>query len=151
VHQARRASERIPPRRATAARPPLAAAWPPGLSPALPAMLLATLLAACSACPPTWAARPADRPGLLVAAGRAGAVFVEAEARSVALVRAARVLAERLGLDVETRLSVHESDGRLFVEAVGAGGPTSALDGLVLLDVETCGDETHVLVGLPRP
>lgn len=112
---------------------------------------LVVLAAACRACPPGWATSPPEREGLIVAVGHAGPVFVEAEPRRIALARAARSIADRLGLDVERRLSVTESDGRLFVEAVGRGGPTAALDGLRLLDEATCDEEAWVLVGLPSP
>ena len=112
---------------------------------------LALALAACRACPPDWAGSPPERDGLLVAVGHAGPVFVEAEARRVALARAARGIADRIGIDVERRLSVTESDGKLFVEAIGRDGPTAALDGLRLLDEASCDDEAWVLVGLPVP
>ena len=112
---------------------------------------LAVSALACSACPPDWADGAPERDGLIVAVGHAGPVFVDADARRVALARAARVIADRLGLDVERRLSVSESDGRLFVEALGRDGPTGALDGLRLLDEASCDDEAWVLVGLPVP
>lgn len=122
----------------------------------LPAVLL--LLAAagcaggCGACPPDWSLRPPpDGSGWLYASGRCGEVFVDAEARDVALTRAARVLADRLGLDVERRLSVVASDGRLFVEALGPDGPLTALDGLQLADEAVCDGVVHVLVRLRRP
>ena len=121
----------------------------------LPAALL--LLAAgctvgCGSCPPGWSlSPPPDASGWLYAAGRCGEVFVEAEARDVALTRAARVLADRLGLDVERRLSVMASDGRLFVEALGPDGPLHALDGLELADEARCDGVLHVLVRLRRP
>lgn len=117
-------------------------------------LLLAVLAAGaggCGSCPPAWALRPPEDPAWLYAAGRGGEVFVDADARRVALVRAARVLADRLGLDVEARLSVFESGGRLWVEAVGAAGEVHALDALELVDEARCDGDVHVLVRLPRP
>jgi hypothetical protein len=119
----------------------------------LPAVILLLLaVAGCGSCPPAWSQRPPpDEGGWLYAAGRCGEVYVEAEARDVALTRAARVLADRLGLDVERRLSVVASGGRLFVEAVGSGGPLTELDGLQLADEALCDGVVHVLVRLRRP
>jgi len=119
--------------------------------PALLALLAAGCAGGCSACPPAWAAQAPEEAGWLYAAGRCGEVFVEAEARHVALARAARVLADRLGLDVERRLSVVASGDTLHVEAVGAAGPHHGLDGLELVDEARCDGELHVLVRLRRP
>jgi hypothetical protein len=120
--------------------------------------LLATLLLAVAACsagchggPPAWAGHPPEEPGYLYADGRCGEVFVDADARHLALTRAARVLADRLGLDVERRLSVVASDGRLFVEALGPDGPLHDLDGLELVDEAEVDGVLWVLVRLARP
>jgi hypothetical protein len=115
----------------------------------LPLVLLA--LAGCAACPPAWVESPPVEPGFLHASGSAGDVFVDADATHLALTRAARVLADALGLDVESRLSVVRADERLFVEAVGADGPTDALDALELVDLVECEHRVWVLVRLPRP
>ncbi|MHC5210796.1 MAG: hypothetical protein ACYTG2_08775 [Planctomycetota bacterium] len=91
-----------------------------------------------------------DREGYLLASGSCGEVYVEAEARDVALTRAARRLADVLDLDVEGRLSVVWIDDRLYVELIGASGPSDALDALELVDEVRCDGVTHVLVRLPR-
>ena len=118
----------------------------------LPALLGAILmsLAACAACPPGWVERPPQAADALYASGTCGDVFVEADARNIALTRAARRLADELGLNVEPRLSVIFADGRLFVEALTPAGPTSALDGLQLVAEAVCRRTTCVLVRLPR-
>jgi hypothetical protein len=114
--------------------------------------LAAVALAGCSACPPAWVERPPESRAALYASGRCGDVYVDADARNVALTRAARRLAELLGLDIEPRLTVVHADGRLFVEALTPAGPTHALDGLELVDEAVCDDVTFVLVRLPmRP
>lgn len=112
--------------------------------------LLVALLAACGSCPPTWVGHPPDETGWLYADGRCGKVFVDADARRLALTRAARVLADRLGLDVERRLSVTEIDGKIFVEALGPDGPLHQLDGLQLVDEAECDDTHYVLVRLAK-
>jgi hypothetical protein len=109
------------------------------------------LLAACQACPPPWLARLPEQEGYLLAHGSCGEVYVEADARDVALVRAARRLADALGLDAEERLSVTWHDGRLFVELIGASGPSGALDDMQLVDEVRCDGVVHVLVRVPRP
>jgi hypothetical protein len=114
-------------------------------------LLPALLLTACATCPPGWAADVPEDNGWLHAAGSSGEVFVEADARNVALTRAARRIADVLDLDVERRLSVVFADGRLFVEAVGPDGPLHDLDELQLVDQAECGGTTWVLVRLPRP
>jgi hypothetical protein len=118
----------------------------------LPAVRLALLLfaAACGSCPPAWVASPPQATDALYASGTCGEVFVDADARNIALTRAARRLADRLGLDVEARLSVVFLDGRLFVEALTPAGPTAALDGLQLVDEAVCEGTTCVLVRLPH-
>ncbi len=117
--------------------------------------LLAVLLAlpagaGCAGCPPSWLDAPPESGDWIYAGGACGEVFVDADARDVALTRAARALAERLGLDVSARLSVRHVDGRLWVEAVGAQGGHDGLDRLQLVDSATCDGVTHVLVRLPR-
>jgi hypothetical protein len=113
-------------------------------------LALALACAACESCPPAWASHPPERADALYASGACGKVFVDAAARDVALTRAARRIADLLGLDVERRLSVVSADGRLFVEALLPSGPTHALDGLELVDEAVCDDTTFVLVRLPR-
>ncbi len=115
----------------------------------LAACILVTMAAGCRACPPGWVSDPPERQGWIHAAGSSGDVYVEADATALALTRAARAISERLGLDVERRLSVVYADGRLFVEAVGADGPSSALDRLEFLDSTRCDERTWVLVRLP--
>jgi hypothetical protein len=84
--------------------------------------------------------------------GSAGEVFVEADPLALALTRAARRVAERLGLGAERRLSVVFADGRLFVEAEDERGPLDALDALELVDQRRCDDgRTWVLVRLAVP
>jgi len=117
----------------------------------LAAACAALLAAACTACPPSWIGHPPVSPGWIYATGSSGEVFVEAEARDVALTRAARRIADELGLDVESRLSVVERDGKLFAEAVGPQGPIELFDGLELVDEADCDGVTHVLVRLRRP
>jgi hypothetical protein len=116
----------------------------------VPRLLPALLLTACATCPPGWVGAVPDDAGWLHATGSSGEVFVETDARNVALTRAARQLADALDLDVERRLSVVFADGRLFVEAVGPGGPVHDLDDLQLVDQAECGGTTWVLVRLPR-
>lgn len=106
--------------------------------------------AGCASCPPAWADSPPEAADALYASGTCGKVFVDADARQIALTRAARHLADRLGLDVEPRLAVVYADGRIFVEALTPAGPTDALDGLELADEAVCDDVTFVLVRLPR-
>jgi len=118
---------------------------------ALLACGLAAALAACGSCPPSWATQPPEQPGWLLASGACGEVFVGADARNIALTRAARSLADRLGLDVEPRLSVVKKDDRLFVEAWGPQGPVHDLDGLQLVEEAQCRKTTYVLVRLKAP
>lgn len=106
---------------------------------------------ACRACPPDWLEHPPVSSEWLYASGSSGEVYVEAKARDVALTRAARRLADALGLDVETRLSVVELDDRLFTEAVGPSGPLRDFDELELVSRVECDGVTHVLVRLRRP
>ena len=115
-------------------------------------LILSSLLwtAGCSACPPTWVHELPVADGWRYASGSAAAVFVDADARNLALTRAARVLADELGLDVEARLAVVFVDERLFVEAVGVDGPLHDLDDLELVDVVVCERRTWVLVRLAR-
>lgn len=114
-------------------------------------LLVAACSGGCHACPPAWAGHPPQKPGWLYADARAGDVFVDADARNLALTRAARVLADRLGLDVERRLSVVASDGQLFVEALGSDGPLHELDALELVDEAECSGVMWVLVRLAHP
>jgi hypothetical protein len=109
------------------------------------------LAAACTLCPPSWLEHPPISPDWIYASGSSGEVFVEAEAHDVAATRAARRIAEALGLDVEARLSVVERDGRLFAEAIGPSGPLDVFDGLELVSEVECEGVTHVLVRLRRP
>lgn len=117
----------------------------------LAAAFVALLAAACAGCPPSWLEQPPDAPDWIYATGSSGEVFVEAEARDVALTRAARRIADELGLDVEERLSVISRDGRLFAEAVGPQGPLEVFDGLELVEQAECDGVMHVLVRLRRP
>lgn len=112
---------------------------------------LAGMLPGCTSCPPAWLERVPEQPGYLLASGSCGEVYIEAEARDIALTRAARRLADALALDAEGRLSVVWLDERLFVELVGASGRSEALDGLQLVDEARCDGVVHVLVRLPRP
>ena len=111
----------------------------------------ALLAAACTACPPGWLEHPPGSEEWIYASGSSGEVYVEARARDVALTRAARRIADALGLDVEARLSVVERDGRLFAEAVGPDGRIDVFEGLELVDEIECDGITHVLVRLRRP
>ncbi len=124
--------------------------------------LVAVVLAAglafatgCAACPPGWAATTPSDGAYLYGVGQSGEVFVEADAVNIALTRAARAIADGLGLDVETRLSVVRVEERLFVEAWTAEGPTDALDGLELMELVECSDplgdgrRVYVLLRLP--
>jgi hypothetical protein len=118
----------------------------------LGALLLgAALTLGCRTGPPAWVGNPPHKDGWLYAEGRCGEVFVDADARRLALTRAARVLADRLGLDVERRLSVVPADDHLFVEALGRDGPLHALDGLELVDEAKVDGVTYVLVRLAAP
>jgi hypothetical protein len=114
-------------------------------------LVLAAWAGGCGSCPPAWAGNPPEEQGWIYADGRCGKVFVDADARRLALTRAARVLADRLGLDVERRLSVTAFEGQLFVEALGPDGPRHELDGLQLVDEAECNDTHYVLVRLARP
>jgi hypothetical protein len=113
-------------------------------------LLPALLLAACTTCPPRWVAYVPEDAGWLHATGTAGKVYVEADARNLALTRAARCLADALDLDVEQRLSVVLSDGRLFVEAFGPEGQVHGLDALELVGQAECDGVLWVLVRIPR-
>ncbi len=117
----------------------------------LPAVLLALVVGACTSCPPDWIEDPPRSDRWLYGAGTAGEVFVDADGKALALSRAARVIADALGLDVERRLSVRDVRGRLFVEAVGPDGPVDALDALELVEVVSCERRVHALLRLPRP
>lgn len=117
---------------------------------------LATLLllagSGCTSCPPTWAEGAAAlqaRDGRLWAAASAGQVFVDADATQLALTRAARRLADALGLDVEGRLSVVWLDERLFVEAFDSAGRPVDLTGLELAALVDCGGRTYARLSMP--
>jgi len=114
-------------------------------------LLPALLVAACATCPPDWVGRVPDDAGWLHAIGESGEVFVEADARNLALTRAARRLADALELDVERRLSVVFAGGRLFVEALGPDGPVHQLDAIELVEQAECEGRTWVLLRIPRP
>jgi hypothetical protein len=111
--------------------------------------LLLGAAAGCTSCPPDWLDDPPESDSWWYASGSCGEVFVEADARDVALTRAARILADRLGLDVERFLGVAMRDDRLFVEALGPQGPVADLDALELVDEAHCDEVVHVLVRLP--
>ncbi|RKY22409.1 MAG: hypothetical protein DRQ55_01230 [Planctomycetota bacterium] len=106
------------------------------------------LSGACAGCPPAWADALQVERDFTWAASSAGPVFVEADGTRLALTRAARRLADHLGLDVERRLSVLLLDGTLYVEAVGADGIHHELDGLELVDQVLCDGRVHVRVRL---
>ena len=112
---------------------------------------LSLFLAGCAQCPPVWASTLSDDETGWLAAGVAGTTFVDADAERLALTRAVRLLADRLGIDVETRLSVMHVNGELFVEARGEGGEIIDFSSLELVDLRECDDHVHVLVRLPRP
>ncbi len=124
----------------------------PALLPILLALCGVALnfLPACLSGPPTWVAQPPESAAWWYASGACGEVSVDADARQVALTRAARRLAERLGLDVEERLSVVLADDRLWVEALGARGPVTELRALELVRQAERNGVTYVLVRLPR-
>ncbi|MGQ0553616.1 MAG: hypothetical protein ACT4PU_10395 [Planctomycetota bacterium] len=124
----------------------------PGLLPVLWALcgVGLSLLPACLSGPPAWVAQPPESAGWWYASGACGDVSVDADARQVALTRAARTLAERLGLDVEGRLSVVLADDRLWVEALGARGLVTELSELELVRQAERNGITYVLVRLPR-
>jgi hypothetical protein len=111
---------------------------------------LALGLGACSSCPPDWAEQVPEKAGWIYAAGTCGEVFVDGDAQHLALARAARRLADALGLDFEHRLSVRHIDGHLFVEAIGPAGPSDALEQLELVELVSCGRRVHALLRLPR-
>lgn len=111
---------------------------------------LAVLLSACSAtCPPSWLGTPPDESGWHYAAGSCGLLGLEIRPERVALTRAARTLAERLGLDVDTHFAVTRVGERLMIEAYGAAGRSDALDALEFVESARCGERVHVLVRLP--
>ena len=112
---------------------------------------LAAALTGCRACPPDWLEHPPRQAGYLLATGSCGEVHVEAEARDVALTRAAFRIADALGVDAEGGLSAVWVDGRVFVELIGRDGPSETLAALELVDLARCDGVTHVLVRLPRP
>lgn len=114
-------------------------------------LFLALHLAACQSCPPSWAGSLSDEGAFIVSAGECGEVFVDADAETLALTRAARRLADHLGLDVERRLIVVLAGGRLQVEAVGAAGPTTSLSTLELVALVRCDGRVYAQVRLPRP
>jgi len=102
----------------------------------------------CQSCQPPWAGSLELRDGFRYAAASAGEVFVDADATDLALTRAARRLADALGLDVERRLAVTLRDGQLSVEAWGPDGPLQDLDGLELVELRRCGADLHARVRL---
>lgn len=118
---------------------------------ALGVAFLSLFLAGCAQCPPIWASTLSDDETGWLAAGVAGTTFVDVDAERLALTRAVRLLADRLGVDVEVRLSVMHVNGDLFVEARGEGGEVTDLLSLELVDLRECNDHVHVLVRLPRP
>lgn len=105
--------------------------------------------AGCQTCPPSWVDAPPTEAGWLFASGRCDKVFVDADPTTLALGRAARRLADQLGLVLEARLSVRHLDGRLFVEAAGADGRVDALDELELVDLVNCDGTVYALLRLP--
>lgn len=113
---------------------------------------LAWTLAACSSCPPDWAEQVALHDGYHYAAGSVGELSVDVDAVDLALTRAARRLADVLGLDVEGRLVVVRAGDLLFVEARGSGADggavVDALAGLELVELSRCGSRTHARVRL---
>ena len=111
--------------------------------------LLLCVSTGCHGCPPTWYETLPSESGWLFAAGHCGEVFVDADSTTLALGRAARRLADELGLQVEQRLSVRQLDGRLFVEAADAGGLVDSLDSLELVDLVSCDGEVYALLRLP--
>jgi hypothetical protein len=112
-------------------------------------ILLLTCATGCSSCPPGWVDSLPSESGWRFASGHCGEVFVDADPTSLALSRAARRLADDLGLVLEERLSVRHLDGRLFVEAVGVQGLTDALDDLELVELVTCDGTVYALIRLP--
>jgi hypothetical protein len=76
-------------------------------------------------------------------------VFVDADATSLALSRAARRLTDELGFTVERRLSVRHLDGRLFVEVADDEGLVDALEGLELVELVRCDGTVYALLRLP--
>jgi hypothetical protein len=113
------------------------------------AFLLCTVSGGCTSCPPTWLDAPPSVPGWLFASGQCGEVFVDADATSLALSRAARRLADDLDLVVEQRLSVRQLDGRLFVEVADDEGLVHALEGLELVELVHCNGTVYALLRLP--
>ena len=118
---------------------------------ALGVAFLSLFLAGCAQCPPVWASTLSDDETGWLAAGVAGTTFIDANAERLALTRAVRVLADRLGVDVEARLSVMRVNGDLFVEARGKEGEITDFSSLEVLDLRECDEHVHVLVRLPRP
>ena len=115
------------------------------------ALALASL--GCAGCPPDWADQVARHDGYHYAAASVGELTVDIDPVDLALIRAARRLADALGLDVEGRLSVTRDGEFLFVEARSsraAGGlAVEDLAGLELVEVARCGTRTHAQVRLP--
>lgn len=103
----------------------------------------------CHGCPPDWYRTPPSESGWLFAAGRCGEVFVDADPTTLALGRAARSLADQLGLRPERRLSVRHLDGRLFVEAADDEGLVDSLDRVELVDLVDCDGTIYALLRLP--
>jgi len=129
---------------------PPRARWLVGLA-QLSLALSLTLFASCAAsCPPHWLAELPDDEAYAYAAGSCGLLGLEIAPERVALTRAARALAERLGVDVSRQLSVTRVEGELVVEAYGDAGRSDALEGLELVSSARCGERVHVLVRLPR-
>jgi hypothetical protein len=116
------------------------------------ALLVAALalvsLSACSSCPPDWADRIELVDGYRYASASVGELSVDVDPTHVALTRAARRLADALGIDVENRLSVVRSGEQLFVEARGAAGVVHELDALEFVELAHCGPRTHARVRL---
>jgi len=118
------------------------------------ALLALTLsLSGCAGCPPSWAEQVSRHDGYHYAAASVGELTVAIDAVDLALSRAARRLADELGLDVEGRLAVTRDGDQLFVEARSSRGAGAELiddlSGLELVEVARCGARTHAQVRLP--
>lgn len=116
------------------------------------AWLCAALLAltnGCASCPRPWFDELPEEPDFVYAAASVGELGLALSGESVALSRAARALAEQLGLEV-TSSSVTRLGQGLVVEVAGPSGVHAELEPLELVDQARCAGRVHVLVRLPR-
>lgn len=115
-------------------------------------VLLAALLLlgpGCAGCPRAWFDELPEQAGFVYAAASVGELGLTLSGEQVALSRAARALAETLGLEVSSSSVVRLGDA-LIVEVAGPSGVHAELEALELVETARCDGRVHVLVRLRR-